>query len=394
MPDDDEAIAPEEYTVGWLCALPLELAAAKGMLDRIHPDLSEQDPYDHNSYTLGEIQGHYVVIACLPAKNHGSCSVATVAKDLQRTFKSIRFGLLVGIGSGAPSPQHDIRLGDVVISQPSGTLGGVVQHDRGKILPQGGFQRTGYFNAPPQLLLTALARLQATHMCEESRVPEFLAELVAKVPQRMKDKFSYQGASNDRLYQADYHHVKHQDPTCNGCDKSHIIHRPDRDDTDPYFHYGIIATASAAVKDGQTRQRLSQEHGAMCFETEAAGLYDFPGLIIRGIHDYADSHAKDLWQEYAAATAAAFAKELLLFVSPGRIRREEKAFHEVASTAYNGFEIPMQSLAQQNYIKHMLNNQPMSLYMVDSARYNSEDNQDSTRYEDGTRPLSLEAIEK
>ncbi|KAF5591100.1 G-protein beta WD-40 repeat-containing protein [Fusarium pseudoanthophilum] len=394
MPDDDEAIALEEYTVGWLCALPLEMAAAKGMLDRVHPDLCEQDPYDHNSYTLGEIQGHYVVIACLPAKNYGSCSVATVVKDLQRTFKSIRFGLLVGIGSGAPSPQHDIRLGDVVISQPSGTLGGVVQHDRGKILPQGGFQRTGYSNAPPQLLLTALARLQATHMCEDSGVPEFLAQLVAKAPQRMRDKFSYQGASNDRLYQADYHHVKCGDPTCNGCDKSHIIHRPERDDTDPYFHYGIIASASAAVKDGQTRQRLSQEYGAMCFDTEAAGLYDFPCLIIRGIHDYADSHTTDLWQEYAAATAAAFAKELLLFVTPVRIQRVEKAFDDVVSTAYNGFKIPVQSLPQQNYIKHMMNNQPMSLYMVGSARYNCEDTQESTRYEDGTRPLSLEVIEK
>ncbi|EMT71999.1 hypothetical protein FOC4_h10017688, partial [Fusarium odoratissimum] len=44
MPEDDEAIALEEYTVGWLCALPLEMAAAKGMLERIHPDLSQQDP--------------------------------------------------------------------------------------------------------------------------------------------------------------------------------------------------------------------------------------------------------------------------------------------------------------------------------------------------------------
>ncbi|KAJ0143079.1 Uncharacterized protein HZ326_14126 [Fusarium oxysporum f. sp. albedinis] len=95
-PDDDEAIALEEYT-------------------------------DHNSYSLGKIHDHNIVIACLPARNHGSCSVATIAKDLQRTFKSICFGLLVGIGSGAPSPQHDIRLGDVVISQPPGTLGGVVQ---------------------------------------------------------------------------------------------------------------------------------------------------------------------------------------------------------------------------------------------------------------------------
>ncbi|KAF4416821.1 hypothetical protein CFRS1_v003696 [Colletotrichum fructicola] len=108
------AIASDEYTVGWVCALPLEMAAAKGMLDQIHPDLPHQDPADHNNYILGQIQGHNIVIACLPAGIYGTTTAATVAKDLLRTFKSIRFGLLVGIGGGAPSRTNDIRLGDVV----------------------------------------------------------------------------------------------------------------------------------------------------------------------------------------------------------------------------------------------------------------------------------------
>lgn len=30
---------PDDYTVGWLCALPLELGAAKGMLDEEHEAL-------------------------------------------------------------------------------------------------------------------------------------------------------------------------------------------------------------------------------------------------------------------------------------------------------------------------------------------------------------------
>jgi hypothetical protein len=38
----------------------------------------------------------------------------------------------------------------------------------------------------------------------------------------------------------------------------------------------------------------------------------FPCLIIRGICDYSDSHKNKIWQSYAAATAAAYAKELLL----------------------------------------------------------------------------------
>ncbi|OJI97585.1 hypothetical protein ASPVEDRAFT_97965, partial [Aspergillus versicolor CBS 583.65] len=54
------------------------------------------------------------------------------------------------------------------------------------------------------------------------------------------------------------------------------------------------------------------EIGNLCFEMEAVGLMDsFPCLVVRGILDYADSHKNDHWQGYAAATAAACAKELL-----------------------------------------------------------------------------------
>ncbi|KAF4473303.1 vegetative incompatibility het-e-1 [Fusarium agapanthi] len=220
------------------------MAAARGMLDKIHPDFSQQDRDDHNSYIL-----------------------ATIAKDLLRTFKSIRFGLMVGIGGGAPTSQHDIRLGDVV----------------------------------------------ATYMTEDSRVPEYLAQLVAKSPKRMKGKCSYPGTLNDRLYNAGYEHANPGSTTCGQCDESKRIKRELRDDDEPYFHYGIIASGNHLIKDGKTR------------------LYNFPCLVIRGICDYADSHKNDVWQEYAAATAAAFAKELLLFVAPGQVLQAKKIFSELVS---------------------------------------------------------------
>jgi hypothetical protein len=56
----------EDYTTGWVCALPIELAAARVMLDEIHEDIS-QDSNDNNIYTLGRVGEHNVVIACLPA---------------------------------------------------------------------------------------------------------------------------------------------------------------------------------------------------------------------------------------------------------------------------------------------------------------------------------------
>ncbi len=43
-----------------------------------------------------------------------------------RSYAFIKLRLMIGIGGGVPTSDFDIRLGDVVISQPQGRLGGVV----------------------------------------------------------------------------------------------------------------------------------------------------------------------------------------------------------------------------------------------------------------------------
>ncbi|KAM0637065.1 hypothetical protein ACHAQF_009107 [Verticillium nonalfalfae] len=238
-----------------------------------------------------------------------------------RTFKSLRFGLMVGIGGGAPSSRHDIRLGDIVVSQPSGTTGGVVQYDRGMDGREGHFERTGSLNTPPKILLNALGRLQADHLTVDSRVPEFLSESLQKYP-KMKKAFSFQGESNDCLFQAEYEHAS-DDSGCEQCDGTRAVQRDARDDTDTVVHYGTIASGNLVIKNASTRDRLSRDFGVLCFEMEAAGLMqDFPCLVIRGICDYADTHKNKAWQGYAAAAAAAFAKELLSVIPPERVLLE------------------------------------------------------------------------
>ena len=59
-------LGAEDYTVGWVCALPIELAAAQKMLDEEHQDFP-QGAHESNLYTLGRIGNHNVVLACLPA---------------------------------------------------------------------------------------------------------------------------------------------------------------------------------------------------------------------------------------------------------------------------------------------------------------------------------------
>lgn len=316
--------AKSDYAVGWVCALPDEMAAAICMLDETHEDLEEQDISDHNSYQLGRIHHHNIVIASLPAGHYGTTPAATVAKDMLRTFPSIRFGLMVGIGGAAPSLNHDIRLGDVVVSKPHGASGGVIQYDRGNLNPGGTFQRTGSLNSPPNSLLTALTRLQARHQIEHSKVSAFLHE-ASQIYPRFNEEFAFPGRSHDQLFQATYEHLSsNANKMCEMCDFDAEILREPRRDNDPQIHYGNIASSNQVMKDGVIRDQLGAELEILCFEMEAAGLMlDFPCLVIRGICDYSDSHKNKRWQKYAAAVAAGFAKELLGSLSAKSVQKEK-----------------------------------------------------------------------
>ncbi|KAL2866103.1 5'-methylthioadenosine/S-adenosylhomocysteine nucleosidase family protein [Aspergillus lucknowensis] len=301
-----------DYMIGWICALPLELAAAKAMLDKAHDKLA-QPPHDHNTYALGEISNHNVVIACLPSGVTGTISAATVATQMLATYPCIRFGLMVGIGGGVPSADHDIRLGDVIVSNPQGSFGGVIQYDYGKAIRNGEFQRTGALNKPPSVVLTAISELQANHMMGMIKIPDLLRGMLLRFP-GMK-QFGYPDGNEDVLFDASYEHDA-ASKACQACDKSQVVARNARGSNDPLVHYGLIASGNQVVKSAVVRDKLARELGILCFEMEAAGLMDeFPCLVIRGVSDYADSHKNNDWQAYAAAVAAAYAKELLSCVS-------------------------------------------------------------------------------
>ncbi|KAK5048279.1 hypothetical protein LTR84_005949 [Exophiala bonariae] len=301
----------DDYTVGWICALPLEMNAAKAMLDEKHNSLPNPID-DDNVYTLGQMGFHNVVMTCLPSGIYGTTSAALVANKMQSTFRSIRFGLMVGIGGGAPSKFADIRLGDIVVSKPTENFGGVVPYDYGKAIQEGVFKRTGTLNKPPQALPKAVSSLQADKL-KSSKILAYLSEAAAKDPD-MTDEFTFSDCREDWLFEAQYEH-NDSETTCNGCDKSRLVTRSARSTRDPVIHYGLIASGNQVMKHASTRDRLASEYGILCFEMEAAGLMDhFPSLVIRGVCDYSDSHKSKTWQAYAAAVAAAYAKIILSVV--------------------------------------------------------------------------------
>jgi nucleoside phosphorylase len=299
------------------------------MLDEIHPPLPRL-PRDQNTYIFGSIGEHNIVIASLPTGTYGNTSAATVGMQLLSSFHAIRFGFMVGIGGGVPSSKADIRLGDIVVSQPTDTSGGVIQYDLGKALSGGQFKRTGMLNRPPTVLLTTLATLQAHHLTEDSRVVEFVSNLQAKIAPHKAAKFA-RPTQEDCLFQAEYDHIASD--TCVDCDRSKLVPRTQREHQEPVIHYGLIGSSNQVMKDGRQRDQLARDLGIYCVEMEAAGLMsDFLCLVIRGICDYADSHKNKEWQGYAAAVAAAYAKELLLVVAIDQINSTPTARDTLADS--------------------------------------------------------------
>lgn len=306
----------DDYTVAWICALPIEMAAAKAMLEEVHPDLPIH-PSDTNQYILGRIGSHNIVLACLPHNVYGTTSAAVVATHILYAFRRIRIGLMVGIGGGVPSEKNDIRLGDVVVSSPTGHFGGVIQHDLGRNVGNR-IQTTGSLNKPPPALLAAIARLRTEHLIADNKITHHIDKMLENNPS-MRSSYACLGPEQDQLFEAEYDHFGLA-ATCEACNPERKIERPPRSTSCPKIHYGLIASGNQVIRHGMTRDRLAEEFDVLCFEMEAAGLMDnFPCLVIRGICDYADSHKNKVWQGYASATAAGYAKDLLSVVSVAHV---------------------------------------------------------------------------
>lgn len=302
----------EDYTVAVICAIDFEFSAVRYMLDQEHSRLSIKQG-DSNMYVLGELCGHNVVLACLPG-NQGKGAAAIVATDMARTFPSIEWRFLVGIGGGVPSDKHDIRLGDVVVSMPEGRYGGVVQYDLGKDTDDG-FILKGFLSPPPPLLRSAVVKMRSDHLTRENKVEECLSAML----RRGRRLSIYQRPSTrlDVLFEASYPHDSEKF-TCETCDRQKTVRRPCREFEGSEIHYGLIASGDRVMRSAVKRNEVIRNVGdILCFEMEAAGLMtEFSCIVIRGISDYADSHKNDAWQHFAAAAAAACTKELLSYLDP------------------------------------------------------------------------------
>lgn len=297
------------YTVGILCALPKELKAVRALFDKIHAP--PENVLDGDRYVFGKIEHHMVVATSL--SKYGTNEAACAATTMKHTF-NLRFCLLVGIGGGVPSSDNDIRLGDVVVGEE------VVQHDLGTMGTEGFEMKEKTLRCPPDFLMNAIStQLKANPNPQSGLLMRHLDTISRN--SEMSELYRHQGEDDDVFFQSCFECPPSGKP-CPQKNQHVPLPRPPRLTLEPKVYYGKIASGNQVVKEAGFRDVRARKLNAICFEMEAAGVINvFPCLVIRGISDYCDHQKNNVWQEYAAATAAAYAKLLLSVVNKCGIGR-------------------------------------------------------------------------
>lgn len=299
---------PQLYTVAWIAPLEVEARAALEMLDRKHEGDFTLTSSDDYLFYAGEMCGHNVVIATLPAgQEYGTASAAALASRVKTFFCNMQIGLLVGIAAGLPKlsgvPIRDIRLGDILVALPTPNTPGVLAYELGKETAAG-FEllRSGnVLNTTKPIIRSAIGKLKI-------EAPKYMG-LLEQYYETIRDKeyaqgtFADPGQERDVLYQHSSHGVEYEE-------ERKI--RPSTRRT--HIWYGTIASGDKLMKHSRKRDVLGSlmKDEVIGLEMEAAGVLNvIQAGVIRGVCDYADDHKNDEWQPYAAAMAAAYAKTLL-----------------------------------------------------------------------------------
>lgn len=82
--------------------------------------------------------------------------------------------------------------------------------------------------------------------------------------------------------------------------------------TQPLVHFGLTVSRRIVMKSGEERDQISATEDVIAFEIEGDAVWHiFLSLDTKDICDYADNYKSKMWQDYAAATAAACTKAFL-----------------------------------------------------------------------------------
>jgi nucleoside phosphorylase/tetratricopeptide (TPR) repeat protein len=302
--DDERSLHP---TVGIITALPHETSAIRAVLGA-PPPVRIAGPGAGKSYWMAEIQSanggtHRVVVA--QAVIMGNNSAAIRASQLLEHYPDVESIIMCGIAGGIPHPSKPgdhVRLGDIVVSNQRG----VVQYDFVKRTIKG----------------------KANHVVEEDRAAprppsaELLESVQTLVSNAHLGDRPWEKWLADGLDRLKWKRPESPDVLLGPSGPVEHPRDPDRTAGQPRVFLGPIASANTLLKDPVKRDVLRDKFGVKAVEMEGSGIADATWnrgigyLVVRGVCDYCDSAKSDVWQNYAAMTAAAYVRALLELLSP------------------------------------------------------------------------------
>ncbi|PTB54727.1 hypothetical protein M431DRAFT_553709 [Trichoderma harzianum CBS 226.95] len=335
------------FEIAIICALPLEYDAVSLVFDEFwdeEGDIYRRAAGDENTYTTGRIGKFNVVLVLLSSV--GKISVASAAASVRWSYPCLRLALLVGICGGVPRAQNgeEILLGDVIISNT------IVQYDlfvHKRMLKD---DMSPPNNDIRNLLTSFSTRRHRTQL--QKRTAIFLRQLQLKAAEVDQDGiYHYPGSTHDQLFVPTHRHKHHNPPQCichhcntkadavcesvlntpcsalgcvEGRNRGQLIVRKrleskrrleesnDEKAQEPALYVGAIASGDTVMQSGEHRDQIAMRQDVIAFEMEGAGVWGvIPCIVVKGVSDYADSHKNNMWQNFAAATAAAALKAIL-----------------------------------------------------------------------------------
>ncbi|OAL20937.1 hypothetical protein AYO22_08357 [Fonsecaea multimorphosa] len=292
MPNTAGRIDLEAYSIVWLCPLPVETTAALFMFDEHHEGIIDRQHGRSVEYHFGRIGSHNVAVAGFPSGEVGIGKAGAMAEAVTRDFKNLELGLLTGIGAAIPSSTRDIRLGDVAVADPEGQYPGVIAYDMVKVVP-GEERPKQWLNATHPLWRSVISKIRARSAVVGDTFHQHLKAF--DKPQTEKFRCPYLPPPLHSAFEDNR-----------------------RDSNKPVVHYGTILSGDKVVRSTDFRDKLKEKyHDPVALDMEAAGVMTLlPVAVIRGISDSADPFKNDQWHARAAAVAAAYAKEMLMQLSP------------------------------------------------------------------------------
>jgi nucleoside phosphorylase len=192
------------------------------------------------------------------------------------------------------NPEDDVTLGDVVVSDSTG----VIEYDFVKETQEGRAIRSSP-QKPSAKLIHVFDYLRSEEILNQRPWEELIAAGQAQLGGNYRRPESVTDILSD------------------GNEIVAHLNNANRREGQSKIHAGGIATADTLQKNPAQRDYLRDHFNVRAIEMEGNGIQSAAWaqgkdiFVIRGICDYCDNHKNDLWQEYAALAAAAYARVLI-----------------------------------------------------------------------------------